>query len=44
LTGYTEKSSAFGQLAIQFRSGFGLRWFIEIEISPTFGATRDTFS
>ena len=26
-----------GQFAIQFRFGFGLRWFSEIEINPTDG-------
>ena len=34
------RSSAFGQFAIQGRSGLGLRWFSESEISPTLGDTR----
>ena len=39
-----ERSSAFGQFAIQGRLGFGFRWFIEIEISFAFGASSRTCS
>ena len=37
--GRREKSSAFGQFATQGSRLCGLRWFIEIEISPVRGAT-----
>ena len=39
-----ERSSAFGQFAIQGRCGFGLRWFIEMEMSFAFGASSSTCS
>ena len=42
--GYIERSSAFGQFAIQGRRGFGLRWFIEMEISFALGASSTTSS
>ena len=34
-----ERSIAFGIVAAHGRSGIGRRWFSEIEISPTSGAS-----